>query len=575
MAILALGALGTGAGTGMSMASLGLSLITSLGSLLFPQNQSTATTAQDGKLRFNDNLASTSAYGAVIPVGYGVYKTSGNVIWSSPILEKTELIEVGQVESGKGGGPPSGPAMSERAYLEASMAIAFGEVPQHRLEDPPLIATSEDGDSGDVIEVQERKSFAAIRRVWLNNEIVYDVRTDKEGTVDNIDLTIYLGDESQSKDEMIVEYEGEANTPNYKGIVYVVLPNMDLTPYGNGYPQATAEIYERLDRIDALEEGVEGLCRDPDGDIWVTSHTMRVVQRVDPNTFEIKARVGRDNATYDIYENNDPYLGELPAHPWRCAASPDGLYVWVVHRADWKITRISRADNSWETFTTEKYAYDVAVDGDNNVWVTYPFYDKVVKYNSSGVKVKEIIISDAPWYITAVAGRNIPSATFIWVGGNKQIHKIEPNPNNTDDYLALSLFTGRTFYSACAGNSISADLWCVATGDDLATIVTRSEEFNPAYPATSNQQFIHNDSVRRERNTGTIPIGCDIHPTDSFGTVYISTFGGNRVTAYSYKTTKQMEVGTIGFPGLTLAQSDGKVFVTNTKLGIIQRIETR
>jgi len=549
MAVLAIGLAGAGIGSTVGMTALGFVVGTAIGGMLFPGNDPNSTKPEDGKLRINDNLAQTSSYGAVLPIGYGLYRCAGNVIWSSQIEQDSEDVVSGVVSPGGkgvvgGGGVPS-PITEKRQFLKASIAIAFSEIPQHRLEDIVYSTSQESQEDGDIVNVTERRSFVAIRRIWLNSYLVRDRRSNQLNPAEDLIIEEYLGDESQVASATIEAFLGAGNVPPYRGTCYVVIPELELTAFGNTLPAASAELYERADRIDDLEEGVEGLALSPDEKyLWVTSHTKRVVQKVDTTSLDVLARVGRD--TQDPSE----YLGLLPPHPWRCATSPDGQYVWVIHKGAKKLTRISTTNNTWVSYDVDKkYGMDVAVDGSGNVWVTYPFYNMVTKYNSSGVKQLDVSIADAPWTI-----RYDSEYDALWVGGNKQIQRISPTTN----LVVATITTGRYFHSDHAFGTRNSDMWTAATGNDVATLINRDT-----------------NTFRRTRNMPTYPLGADSNKNDEFGTLYLSGFSGNRLRAFSFQARGHLNAGTIAFPGQCVAMPNGKCFVTNTRLGIVQQIDTR
>lgn len=552
MATLAIGLAGAGIGSTVGMAPLGFILGTAVGNLLFPGNEGgNSATPEDGKLRLNDNLFQTSSYGAFTPIGYGLYKAAGNVIWSSGIKEQIETIENGVANPGKGGSPRQTPITTQRKYLETTLAIAFAEIPQHRLEDVVYTTTQESQEDGDTINITERKSFVGIRRIWLNNYLVRDWRSNQLTPPDDLFIEEYLGDESQIRSSFIEAFEGLGNCPAYRNIVYIVIPNLDLSPFGNYLPAASAELYERADRIDDLEEGVEGLALSPDEKyLWVTSHTKRVVQKVDTTTLKTVARIGRD--TQDPSE----YLGLLPPHPWRCATSPDGQYVWVVHKGAKKLTRITVSNNTWVSYDVDKkYATDVAVDSNGDVWVTYPFYALVTKYNSNGVKQSDVSVGSAPWCVGYDKEYN-----RIWVSGSKTVSFIIPSTGVVTT-LQLGVERGRYFFSDQAFGRLNDDIWVATTGNDVATIINRNNLGSTTY--------------RRTRNVPTYPTGADCNYDDDYGTFHISGFAGNRLRAFSYQTRAHLNAGTIAFPGQCIALKNGKCFVTNTRLGIVQLMDFR
>ncbi len=137
---------------------------------------------------------------------------------------------------------------------------------------------------------------------------------------------------------------------------------------------------------------------------------------------------------------------------------------------------------------------------------------------------------------------------------------------------------GRYFHSDQAFGRRNSEMWVATTGNDVATIIDRTG-FLPSY----------DPSYRRTRNVPTYPTGADCNyndipdfipnvpndPTRGYGTIYISGFAGNRLRAFSYRARGHLNAGTIAFPGQCVAMPDGKCFVTNTRLGIVQRIDTR
>ena len=67
----------------------------------------------------------------------------------------------------------------------------------------------------------------------------------------------YPGDEAQTADPFIAAKMGGANTPAHRGTAYVVLEELDLTPFGNRLPQISFEVFRPL----ADPDTAEGLVR--------------------------------------------------------------------------------------------------------------------------------------------------------------------------------------------------------------------------------------------------------------------------------------------------------------------------
>ena len=89
--------------------------------------------------RLADRKVQVSTYGAAIPILYGGTAGSGNVIWS------TDLVEHDVESDGKGG-----PVTTTHTY-SVSCAVLIGEGP-----------------------------IAGIRRIWADAKLVYDAREDAD-----------------------------------------------------------------------------------------------------------------------------------------------------------------------------------------------------------------------------------------------------------------------------------------------------------------------------------------------------------------------------------------------------------
>ena len=158
-----------------------------------------------------DSLRITSSTeGAVIPRLYGRMRVGGNIIWATDFREETRTTSQG---GGKGGG---GGKVTTTEYLYfASFAVALCEGP-----------------------------VTGIGRVWADGKPM-----DTTG----ITWRWYPGDEAQTADPFISAKMGAANTPAYRGIAYVVLEELDLTPFGNRLPQISFEVFRPLADADTAE----------------------------------------------------------------------------------------------------------------------------------------------------------------------------------------------------------------------------------------------------------------------------------------------------------------------------------
>lgn len=143
-----------------------------------------------------DRLRLTGASeGAAIGQIWGRMRVAGQVIWSTPFQENVS-------RRGGGKGMPQ-PKVIEYSY-SISLAIALCE--------------------GEILKVG---------RIWADgNEIAPS----------DLNLRVYLGDETQLPDPKIEAVEGIGLAPAYRGTAYVVIEDLDLTPYGGRVPQFSFEV---------------------------------------------------------------------------------------------------------------------------------------------------------------------------------------------------------------------------------------------------------------------------------------------------------------------------------------------
>lgn len=143
-----------------------------------------------------DRLRLTGASeGAAIGQIWGRMRVAGQVIWSTPFQEHV-------TRRGGGKGMPQ-PKINEFSY-SISLAIALCE--------------------GEILKVG---------RIWADgNEIAPS----------DLNLRVYMGDESQLPDPKIEAVEGLALAPAYRGTAYAVIEDLDLSPFGSRVPQFSFEV---------------------------------------------------------------------------------------------------------------------------------------------------------------------------------------------------------------------------------------------------------------------------------------------------------------------------------------------
>lgn len=154
-----------------------------------------------------------SSEGSTLPRVFGRNRLAGQIIWSSRFLERVTTESVG----GKGGGA----GVREYSY-SVSLGIALCE-----------------------------GVLSRIGRIWADGQPI-----DQSG----LTIRLHPGTEDQHPDPLIDAVEGSGLAPAYRGTAYVVMENLDLTPYGNRIPQFNFEVFRR-------PEAIEGVPRSPALDI--------------------------------------------------------------------------------------------------------------------------------------------------------------------------------------------------------------------------------------------------------------------------------------------------------------------
>lgn len=155
--------------------------------------------------RLNDNRTTLAQMGGAISYVWGNDVVAGTVIWLGDVVEHSNTEELG----GKGG-----PQQASTTYsYTQSIAIGLCKGPQ-----------------------------GGMRRVWENGKLVYDARAQLAGESDSdydarvtaaseyaTKFTLYLGGESQLPDPTIEAKEGLGNVPGYRGLMYIVYTDRELT----------------------------------------------------------------------------------------------------------------------------------------------------------------------------------------------------------------------------------------------------------------------------------------------------------------------------------------------------------
>ncbi len=206
MATLVLSAAGAAFGSsiggsvlGLSAMALGRAVGATLGSVidqrLLGAGSAPVETGRIDRLRIMG-----SSEGAGLARCYGRVRLAGQLIWSSRFSEAVSREQAG----GKGG---RGGQTVKRYSYSISIAVALSEGEVYR-----------------------------IGRIWADGQPVAQA---------GLNWRLHTGSEDQLPDPLIAAIEGAEATPAYRGTAYVVIEDLDLTPYGNRIPQFNFEVFRR------------------------------------------------------------------------------------------------------------------------------------------------------------------------------------------------------------------------------------------------------------------------------------------------------------------------------------------
>ena len=260
---LAGGVLGGGIGGGLGQ-SLGALFGAYVGGIV---DQQLFGPQQDRKAvegaRVTDVSLSGSAYGQTIPTIWGRMRVPANIVWLRGIREvvRTETETVGGGGKGGGGGSAAQTVTRTTYHYYADVALGICEGP-----------------------------VTSIYRIWLDKTPIDPEHVDE--------IRLYYGDESQAPDPLIQAVEGSDKTSALRGLAYVVLENLYLTPYGNHFPNFEIEVYRgsRPEVADARHL-VRSVCVIPASGEWAYEPTI-VRSRV--RNANINSNAGRKASDFAV-----------------------------------------------------------------------------------------------------------------------------------------------------------------------------------------------------------------------------------------------------------------------------------
>lgn len=180
---------------------LGFAIGSMLGSIVDPQvikgpsiGDGQTTTTQEGQAR---------------PIIWGSGVVGANIIDRGELVRKKKRTRQGK------GGPV---VENEHVYLTYALRICEGPI-------------------------------KGVLRVWEDEKLVYDVRTDGSSQVSSEDnasyaknFRLYLGDENQMPDSALEAIHGVGNTPAYRGTAYMVFESRDVTDRRGSIPTYRFEV---------------------------------------------------------------------------------------------------------------------------------------------------------------------------------------------------------------------------------------------------------------------------------------------------------------------------------------------
>jgi hypothetical protein len=183
--------------------------------------------------------------GTGITRAYGTIRIGGTLIWATRFEEEVTVE--------RSGGKSTGPRIENFSYF-ANFTIGLCEGP-----------------------------IATIRRVWADG---------REIDLTSIEMRLYRGTESQDADPLIEAKQGTGNTPNYRGLAYVVFERLPLDVYGNRIPVLEFEV---IRVVGTLERQIRAITLIP----GATEHGYSTV-RVTEKTGDASARIiNRNQFTHD------------------------------------------------------------------------------------------------------------------------------------------------------------------------------------------------------------------------------------------------------------------------------------
>lgn len=173
--------------------------------------------------RLTELKVTMSSYGMPIPRHFGRMRVSGQIIWSTDLIEHRE----------KQGGGKGSPSVNGYTY-SASLAVALGSRP-----------------------------IGAIGRIWADGKLLRGAAGDmKVGGI----MRLHSGTGNQAADPLLAAAEGAARCPAYRGTAYAVFEDLQLAEFGNRIPNLSFEVIADESALN-LAQLLDGVIADYDADL--------------------------------------------------------------------------------------------------------------------------------------------------------------------------------------------------------------------------------------------------------------------------------------------------------------------
>lgn len=149
----------------------------------------------------------SSDYDKEIPIGYGIDRLPGNIIWANNIQQ--EKVVTVTKQGGKGSPKTKTTTTTYLYYVDLAVLLCTGPITD-------------------------------VYRIWADGKVIYNSATGE--AIDGLDFRLYRGTDDQMPDPLIELDVGEGLTPAYRGSAYIVFERLPLQNFGNRIPGFTFEV---------------------------------------------------------------------------------------------------------------------------------------------------------------------------------------------------------------------------------------------------------------------------------------------------------------------------------------------